>query len=152
MKRISTLEGKFYELEGRLLITQTVNRHLESMIDSQAQYSRRPCLVINEMAEPGNESDDEKIVLSRRKEETGMDEDVIQQNIHKSHPIDQSEDGKQRRIVKFTSDSFKDKVFININNGNKPTLKNKKKQINQCRSGSTSNPHSPNTGLDCYNM
>ena len=32
MKRISTLEGKFYELEGRLLITQTVNRHLESMI------------------------------------------------------------------------------------------------------------------------
>ena len=94
MKRMSTLKGKFYELEGSLLITQTVNRHLESMINSQAHYSRRPCLVINEMAEPGNESDDENLVLSRQKEETGMDEDVIQQNIDKSHPIDQSEDGK----------------------------------------------------------
>ena len=87
MKRISTLEGKFYGLEGRLLITQTVNRHLESMIDSQAQYSRRPCLVINGMAEPGNESGDEKLVLSRLKEESRMDEDVIQQNIDKTHLI-----------------------------------------------------------------
>ena len=41
-----------------------------------------------------------------------MDEDIIQQNIDKSHPIDQSEDGKQRRIVKLASDSFKDKVFM----------------------------------------
>ena len=57
MKRIIILERKFHELEGRLLITQTINCHLESMIDSQAQYSRRPCLVINGMAEPGNERD-----------------------------------------------------------------------------------------------
>ena len=27
MKRISTLEGQFYELEGKLLITETVNCH-----------------------------------------------------------------------------------------------------------------------------
>ena len=86
MKRITTLEERFYELEGRLLITQTVNRHLESMIDSQAQYSRRPCLVINRMAKPGNESDDEKLILFRLKEETGIDEDVIKQNIDKIHP------------------------------------------------------------------
>ena len=32
MKWIITLEGKFHELEGRLLITQTVNHHLESMM------------------------------------------------------------------------------------------------------------------------
>ena len=29
MKRIITLEGKFHELEGRLLITQTNNGHLD---------------------------------------------------------------------------------------------------------------------------
>ena len=29
IKRIITFEGKFNEPEGRLLITQTVNRHLE---------------------------------------------------------------------------------------------------------------------------
>ena len=46
------------------------------------------------MSETGNESDDEKLVLSRMKEETGIDEDVIQQDIYKIHPISQPEDGK----------------------------------------------------------
>ena len=32
MKQIIILKGKFHELEGRLLITQTVNHHLESMM------------------------------------------------------------------------------------------------------------------------
>ena len=127
MKRIITLEGKFHELEGRLLITQTVNRHLESMIDSQVQYSCRPCLVINGMAEPRNESDDEKLVVSRLKEETGIDEDVIQQNIDKIHPIGQPEDGKQRRIVKFTSDSFKERVFMKHKQRKKPCIEKQKK-------------------------
>ena len=85
------------------------------------------------------------------KEETGIDEDVIQQNIDKIHLIDQPEDGKQRRIVKFTSDSFKERVFMK-HNEKKPTLKNKKKQIEQCQSGSTYNPHSPNVSWNCYNM
>ena len=65
MKRTSTLEEKIYELEGRLLITENVNCHLENQWLTQlliAQYSRRPCLVINRMAETGNESDDEKLV------------------------------------------------------------------------------------------
>ena len=70
IKRISTLEGNFYKLEGRLLITQAVNHHLELMVDSQDQYSRRQWLVINGMTEPENESDNEKPVLSRMKEET----------------------------------------------------------------------------------
>ena len=64
------------------------------------------------MAESGNENDDEKLVLSRLKEETGIDEDVIQQSIDKMHPIGQSEDGNQRRIVNFTSDKFKKTVFM----------------------------------------
>ena len=47
------------------------------------------------------------------KEETGIDEDGIQQNIDKIHPIGQPEDGKQCRIVKFTSNSFnKERVFM----------------------------------------
>ena len=60
--------------------------------------------MINGMAEPGNENDDEKLVVSKLKEETGIDEDVIQQNINKIHLTGQPEDSKQHRIVKFTSD------------------------------------------------
>ena len=127
MKRIIILDAKFHDLEGRLLITQTVNCHLESMIDLQAQYSRRSCLVTNGMAEPGNESDDEKLVLSRLKEETGIDEDVIQQNIDKIHPTGQPEDGKQHRIVKFTSNSFKERVFMKHKHEKKAYIEKQKK-------------------------
>ena len=64
------------------------------------------------MAEPENESNDEKLILFRLKEDSRIDEDVIQQNIDKIHLIGQPEDGKQHRIVKFTSDSFKERVFM----------------------------------------
>ena len=98
------------------------------MIDSQAQYSRWPCLVINGMAEPGNKSDGEKLVLSRlMEEETRIDEDAIQQNIDKIHLISQPKDGKQRRIVKFISDSCKERVFMKNEQRKKATLENKSK-------------------------
>ena len=47
-----------YILESQLLITQNVNKHLQSKIDDQEQYSRRPCLVVNGMKKPGNEDDE----------------------------------------------------------------------------------------------
>ena len=37
---------------------------------------------------------------------------IIRKNIDKTHPISKTDEkGQQRRIVKFTSDSFKEKVF-----------------------------------------
>ena len=54
-EKIRALEAKVYELEGRINITQTVNSHLQNMVDAQEQYSLRPCLVINGMAKPGRE-------------------------------------------------------------------------------------------------
>ena len=60
------------------------------------------------MVEPGNKNDDKRLGLSRLKEETGIDEDIIQQNIDKIHPIGQPEVGEQRsEVVKFSSHSFK---------------------------------------------
>ena len=76
-KRISMLEGKFYELERKLFVTQTINWHLEWMIDLQVQNSYWPCLVTSGMVEPGNKSDDEKLVLHRPKKEIRFDEDTI---------------------------------------------------------------------------
>ena len=86
------------------------------------------------------------------KEETRINEDVIQQNINKIHLIGQPEDSKQCRIVKFTSDSLKKRVFMKHKQRKKPILKSKKKQMNKCQSDSTSNPHSPNAGWNYYNM
>ena len=69
------------------------------------------------------------------------------------HPLGQLNDGKQRRIVKLTSDSFKKEVFMKYKQRKKAnTEKQKKKQINQCQSGSTCNPYSPNVVWNCCNM
>ena len=87
------------------------------MVDAQEQYLRRSCLVIDGMAKPGHEegtddSDDVKKVIKTLERECGINQDVIKNNLDKTHPIGQSDEhGKQLRIVKFTMDSFKEMVF-----------------------------------------
>ena len=115
-EKIHALEAKVYELEGRINITQTVSSHLQHMVDAQEQYSRRPCLVINGMAKPGREegadnSDDVKQVIETLEKECGISQDIIKNNLDKTHPIGRPDEyGKQLRIVKFTTDSFKETV------------------------------------------
>ena len=79
------------------------------------------------MAESGNENDDEKLILSRLKEETGIAEDLIQRNIDKMHPVSQPEDGKQRRTVNFTGDKFKKTVFMKYKQRKKACIEKKKR-------------------------
>ena len=81
-------------LKENFFLLKTLNQHLESMVDSQAQYFCWPCLVISGMVEPGNNHDNEKLVLSNLKRKTRINEDIIQQNINKMYPINQPEDAK----------------------------------------------------------
>ena len=98
-------------------MTQTVNSHLQNMRGAQKQYSRWSCLVINGMAKPGHEEgadnfDDVKQVIETLEKECGISQDVIKNNLNKTHSIGwPHEYGKQLRIVKFTTDSFKETVF-----------------------------------------
>ena len=64
------------------------------MINSQAQHSCLPWLLINEMVEPGSESDDKKLFPSRLNEKKWINEDAAQQNTDKMHSICQPVDGK----------------------------------------------------------
>ena len=116
-EKIHALEAKVYELEGRINITQTVDSHLQNTVDALEQYSRRPCLVTNGMAKPGREegadnSDDVKQVIETIEREWAIRQDIIKNNLDKTHPIGRPDEyGKQLRIVKFTTDSFKETVF-----------------------------------------
>ena len=111
-KIVRYLEGKISELEGCLFVTQRVNSLLEAKIYCQEQYSRRPCLIINGMNEPGDEENDLENVAETLARESDFHKDIVIRNINKTHPIGKIDDkGLQRRIVKFTSDSFKEKVF-----------------------------------------
>ena len=85
---------------------------LEVKIDCQEQYSRRPCLVISGMNEPGDDENDLDKVSETLTLESEIRKDIIIKNIDKTHPIGKTDEkGLQRRMVKFTSDSFKEKVF-----------------------------------------
>ena len=73
-------------------MTQTVNRHLQNMVDAQEQYSRRSCLIINGMVKPqhkegADNSDDVSQVIKALERECGISQDVIKNNLDKTHPI-----------------------------------------------------------------
>ena len=110
-RKVELLEGKIFELEGQIHIAQTVSTLLKVKIDDQEQYSRRPCLVISGLAEPGEEDELQK-VANTIEDEAGIARNIVIRNISKAHPIEQAdENGKQKRIVNFTSDSFKEAVY-----------------------------------------
>ena len=128
------LEGKISELEGCLFVTQRVISLLEAKIDCQEQYSRRPCLVINGMNEPADDENDFKKVAETLARESDISKVIIIKNIDKSHPLGKTDEkGLQRRIVKFTSDSFKKKVFEKHKKNFKKSMKTKRKKNNQSK-------------------
>ena len=107
------LEGKNSELEGQIHIGQTVNTLQEAKIDDQEQYSWWSCLVIRGLAEPGEEDESEKVTTTIE-DETGIPRNTVIRNIDKTQQIGlANKSGKQRRIVKFTSDSSKEAVCKN---------------------------------------
>ena len=87
------------------------------MVDAQEQYSWRSWLIINGMAKPEHEegadnSDDVTQVIETLERECGISPDVVKNNLDKTHSIGHPDDySKQLRIVKFTTDSFKETVF-----------------------------------------
>ena len=94
---------------------------------------RRPCLVINGLEEPGDEDEIQKIAATIE-EETGISWNTVIKNLDKIHPIGQVDDaGKQKRIVKFTSDSFRETVYKNQKEKQKKlTVEQKRKKTNSC--------------------
>ena len=134
VKRVRYLESKISEPEGCLFVTQRVNSLLEAKIDCQEQYSRRPCLVINGMSEPADDENDLDKVAETLARESDISKGIIIKNIDKTHPIRKTEKkGLQRRIVKFTSDSFKEEVFKKHIKILKKSLKTKRKKNNQLK-------------------
>ena len=110
-RKVELLQGKIFELEGQIHIAQTGNTLPETKIDDQKQYLQRPCLVIRGLAEPWEEDELQKVATTIE-DETGIVRNTVIRNINKTHPIGQAnENGKQKRIVKFNLDSFKEVVY-----------------------------------------
>ena len=129
LQRVEVLENKVQMLESSMMVTKTTSDNLKIMLDNQQQYSRRPCMIVTGMSPPGNEvsnTEDAENVLSVLSTESGLDKNIIEQNVDKIHPVGKIVNEKQQRIVKFTSDSFKERIYL--------AQKQKKKQDQRRRS------------------
>ena len=72
-------------------------------------------MVVSWMEAPGDEvssSEDAENILSVLATESEIDKNIIANNIDKVHPIGETLDNKQKRIVKFKVDSFKEKIYM----------------------------------------
>ena len=87
------------------------------------------------MNEPGDDRNDLDKVAETLARESNISKDIIK-NVNKTYPISKTDEkGLQHRIVKFTSDSFKGKVF---KKQEKKIIENQKKK-NQSMLKSTCN-------------
>ena len=88
------------------------------------------------MNEPGDDRNDLDKVAETLARESNISKDIIIKNVNKTYPISKTDEkGLQHRIVKFTSDSFKGKVF---KKQEKKIIENQKKK-NQSMLKSTCN-------------
>lgn len=105
--KVNHLEGKVLMLEGHLSLAKTVSSRLECMVDSQEQYSRRPCVVVDGIV---NGSFDHVVKILA---ETGIHEQEVRDNIDKMHPIGRPDAlNSQSLIVKFKTHNFKEQVYL----------------------------------------
>ena len=84
--KVTLLEGKISELKGSNYIAKTINTLLEAKIDDQEQYSRRLCLVISVLTEPGLRDEFQKVATTIE-DKTGIACNIFITNIDKGNPI-----------------------------------------------------------------
>ena len=95
--------------------------------------------IINGMAKPEHDkgadnSDDASQVIKTLERECGISPDVIKNNIDTMQPIGRPDEyGKQLRIVKFTTNSFKEMVFRKHKHHRKSYIEKQNILVSRCR-------------------
>ena len=83
------------------------------------------------MNESGDNENDLDKVAEVQAEESDVNKGIVIKNIEKTHPIGKiDKKDLQRRIVKFTSDCFKEKVFKKRKKNEKKIIEDRKKKNN----------------------
>ena len=138
MERVGCLEGTVSAMKGELAAVRNVNTLLSRQLDEADSYSRRSCMIVTDLRKPVNDEtneDDTLHVISAVAKEAGIDGNYFRKHVGKIHPIGGAKNGNQARIIKFTTHSFKEKVFLQhkrnkkIDNGKKKKNPKHKSQV-----------------------
>ena len=109
------MEGTVFAMESELAVIRNVNTLLSCQLDEADSYSRRSCMIVMDLRKPEDDKtneDDALNVISAVAKEAGVDENDSRKHVDKIHPIGGTKNGSQARIIKFTTHSFKEKVFL----------------------------------------
>ena len=108
-EKLSTLQGKFTMLESELKISQHVTQTLSVKLDDTNQYSRRNCLILNNIK--AERTDLKNYVQKIITEDLGLPNASVDiDRIHRIGPID-AENQTQPTIVKFKSFTERTNVY-----------------------------------------
>ena len=111
--RVFNLENQVTILKTDQAIASTVNSRLVDQIDKLETYSRRNCVVLNNVPARADESQREiegKVVQTLR--DSGITQDVVR-DIDKMHPIGKIHQNKQKIIIRFKSHSKRYSLYRN---------------------------------------
>ena len=134
MERVRRLEGTVSAMEGELAVVRNVNTLLSRQLDETDSNSQRSCMIVTGLRNPKNDKrnkDDALNVISAVAKEAGIDENDFRKHVDKIHPIGGAKNGNQARIIKFTTHSFKEEVFLQHKRNKKIDSGKKKKKSKQ---------------------
>ena len=132
MERVDHLEGNVSTMKGELAVIQNVHTLLSRQLDEADSYSRRSCMIVTGLQKPKDDEtneDDALNVISAVAKEAGAVENDFRKHVDKIHPIGGAKNGNQVRIIKFTTYSFKEKVFLQHKQNKKIDNGKKKKNL-----------------------
>ena len=152
MERVGRLEGTVSAMEGELVVVRNVNTLFSRQLDEADSYSRRLCIIVTGLRKPVNDEtnkDDALNVISAVAKDAGIDENDFRKHVDKIHSIGGAKNGNQARIIKFTTHSFKESVFLQHKQKKLIMEKRKKIQNTSPRCGRTYSLLYRETELTC---
>ena len=102
-------------MEGELAVLRNVNTLLSRQLDETDSYSRRSCIIVTGLRKSvNNETNEDDLlnVISAVGKDAGINENDFRKHVDKIHSIGGAKNGNQARIIKFTTHSFKENVFL----------------------------------------
>ena len=115
LDRLERLEGTVWGMEGELAAARKVNTILSQQRDEADQYCWRSRMIVTGLRKPGKDEtndEDSKRVISAIASEAGLDEEKLTKHVDKVNPVGGTKNGKQSRIIKFTTHSLKEKICL----------------------------------------
>ena len=131
---LGRLEGTVSAMYGELAVVRNVNTILSQQLDEAEQYSRRSCMVVMGLRKPEKDernNKDSKRDISAIASEGELDKGEFMRYVDKVHPVGGTKNDKESRIIKFTTHSFKEKVFLKHKQNQKNEIEKRKQNPKQ---------------------